>query len=56
MPLNIGWTGIIFLVFIALIFFGPSKLPQLGKAIGTTIREFRSGSKEVVKEDEADKR
>ncbi|BBI34242.1 twin-arginine translocase TatA/TatE family subunit [Cohnella abietis] len=50
MPLNIGFSGIILLVFIALLFFGPSKLPQLGKAIGTTIREFRSGTRELVEE------
>jgi sec-independent protein translocase protein TatA len=48
MPLNIGWTGILLLVLISLLFFGPSKLPQLGKAIGTTLREFRSGTKDLV--------
>lgn len=47
MPLNIGWTGILLLVLIGLLFFGPSKLPQLGKAIGTTLREFRSGTKDL---------
>ncbi|WP_019003902.1 twin-arginine translocase TatA/TatE family subunit [Cohnella laeviribosi] len=52
MPLNIGWTGILLLVLIALLLFGPSKLPQLGKAIGTTIREFRTGAKELVEPDE----
>ncbi|OXS54923.1 Sec-independent protein translocase TatA [Cohnella sp. CIP 111063] len=55
MPLNIGWTGILLLVLIALLIFGPSKLPQLGKAIGTTIREFRLGTKELMdgEEDES---
>jgi sec-independent protein translocase protein TatA len=48
MPLNLGWTGILLLVLISLLFFGPSKLPQLGKAIGTTLREFRSGTKDLV--------
>jgi sec-independent protein translocase protein TatA len=52
MPLNIGWTGILLLVLISLLFFGPSKLPQLGKAIGTTLREFRSGTKDLVDEEE----
>lgn len=45
-------TGILLLVLIALLLFGPSKLPQLGKAIGTTIREFRKGAKELVEPDE----
>lgn len=53
MPLNIGWTGILLMVLIALLIFGPSKLPQLGKAIGTTLREFRTGTKELI-EEEAD--
>ncbi|QJD83073.1 twin-arginine translocase TatA/TatE family subunit [Cohnella herbarum] len=53
MPLNIGWTGILLLVLIALLIFGPSKLPQLGKAIGTTLREFRTGTKDLI-EEEAD--
>ncbi|QMV39892.1 twin-arginine translocase TatA/TatE family subunit [Cohnella cholangitidis] len=53
MPLNIGWTGILLLVLIALLIFGPAKLPQLGRAIGTTLREFRSGTKELVEGEEA---
>jgi sec-independent protein translocase protein TatA len=48
-----GWTGILLMVLIALLLFGPSKLPQLGKAIGTTIREFRTGTKELIESSEA---
>ena len=53
MPFNIGVTGFILLALIGLLLFGPSKLPQLGKAIGTTIREFRTGTKELMEPDEA---
>ncbi|WP_239616582.1 twin-arginine translocase TatA/TatE family subunit [Cohnella mopanensis] len=53
MPLNIGWTGILLLVLIALLIFGPAKLPQLGRAIGTTIREFRSGTKDLMEGDKS---
>lgn len=52
MPFSIGAPGVILLVLIALLLFGPSKLPQLGKAIGTTIREFRSGTKDLIERDE----
>lgn len=31
---------------IALFFFGPTKLPELGKGIGEGIRNFKSGLKE----------
>jgi len=47
---TIGATGIILLVAIALLLFGPKKLPELGRAVGTTIREFRSGSKALLAE------
>jgi sec-independent protein translocase protein TatA len=30
-----------------LIFFGPSKLPELGQAFGKSIREFKKASKEL---------
>ncbi|MFC5471098.1 twin-arginine translocase TatA/TatE family subunit [Cohnella suwonensis] len=56
MPLNIGMTGMILLVLIALLLFGPSKLPQLGKAIGTTIREFRSGTKELIEPEQREEK
>jgi TatA/E family protein of Tat protein translocase len=35
---------LIVIVAIALIIFGPSRLPQLGRAIGSSIREFREAS------------
>ncbi|MFD2332862.1 twin-arginine translocase TatA/TatE family subunit [Cohnella sp. GCM10020058] len=47
---GIGTTGIIVLVLVALLLFGPSKLPELGKAFGRTLREFKNGSKELMSE------
>lgn len=37
---------------IALFFFGPTKLPELGKGIGEGIRNFKSGLKEGQSEAE----
>ncbi|PYI55449.1 twin-arginine translocase TatA/TatE family subunit [Paenibacillus flagellatus] len=54
MPFNIGWTGLILIVLIGLLLFGPSKLPQLGRAIGDTMREFRKGSRQMIQEAEAE--
>lgn len=53
MPLNIGFTGLAVLVLIGLLLFGPSKLPRLARALGTTIKEFRRGSKEMLEEETA---
>lgn len=47
---NIGVLGLIIILIIALIVFGPKKLPQLGKAVGETLREFRTSTKSVVDE------
>lgn len=46
-PLEAG----IFLV-IALVIFGPGKLPDVGKALGKGIREFKSASEGEVKKEE----
>ncbi|PZE19562.1 twin-arginine translocase TatA/TatE family subunit [Paenibacillus xerothermodurans] len=45
---NIGIPGLILILIIALVVFGPAKLPQLGRAVGDTLREFRNSTKGVV--------
>ncbi|NHN31721.1 twin-arginine translocase TatA/TatE family subunit [Paenibacillus agricola] len=53
---NIGVSGLVLILAIALIVFGPSKLPQLGRAFGDTLREFRNSTRSIVEDDEpADK-
>ena len=49
---GLGTTGIILLVLVAMLLFGPKKLPELGKAFGRTISEFRSGSRELLEDTE----
>ena len=36
------------LFFLLLIFFGPSRLPELGKSLGKGIQEFKKASKELT--------
>ncbi len=38
---NIGPMEIIIVLVIALVVFGPKRLPELGKSVGKGIREFR---------------
>jgi sec-independent protein translocase protein TatA len=49
---GIGPTGIILIVLVALLLFGPSKLPELGRAFGKTLREFKTGAKDLMGEEE----
>jgi sec-independent protein translocase protein TatA len=54
---NLGFTEILLIGVALLIFFGPSKLPELGKALGKGIQEFKKASRELtdsVKDDVAD--
>jgi sec-independent protein translocase protein TatA len=54
MPFNIGPLELIVVLIIALIVFGPKRLPELGRSLGRGIREFR-GSIGGDKEDEEDR-
>jgi TatA/E family protein of Tat protein translocase len=44
--LDIGFQELILVLVIALLVFGPRKLPELGRAIGRAMREFRRASDE----------
>lgn len=44
---NIGIPEMILILAVALIVFGPGKLPDVGKSLGKTIREFRNSSRET---------
>ncbi|ASS96578.1 MULTISPECIES: twin-arginine translocase TatA/TatE family subunit [Peribacillus] len=48
---NIGIPGLILVLIIALIIFGPSKLPEIGRAFGSTLREFKKSTRELVTDD-----
>lgn len=47
---SIGVSGLVIILIIALILFGPAKLPQLGRAVGETLREFKTSTKELVED------
>lgn len=45
---SLGIPELIIIMAIALIIFGPRKLPELGKALGQTIKEFKKGSSSLI--------
>lgn len=51
---NIGVPGLIIILIIALVIFGPSKLPAIGRAFGNTLAEFKNATKGLVSEDDSD--
>jgi sec-independent protein translocase protein TatA len=50
--MNLGWTEILLIGGIALLLFGPKKLPGLGRSLGESIRGF----KKALNEDPVDER
>lgn len=47
---NIGFAELVVVLVLALIIFGPGKLPDVGRAVGKAIREFKQASKKVQEE------
>jgi sec-independent protein translocase protein TatA len=45
---NIGVPGLILILVLALIIFGPRKLPEIGRAVGQTLKEFKRSAKELT--------
>lgn len=45
---NIGFPGLMLILVVVLVLFGPSKLPELGRAVGRTLHEFKSSARELV--------
>ncbi|WP_416151573.1 twin-arginine translocase TatA/TatE family subunit [Salipaludibacillus sp. HK11] len=45
---NIGIPGLVLILVLALVIFGPKKLPEIGRAAGETLREFRKSTKEYT--------
>ncbi|KON87520.1 preprotein translocase subunit SecA [Sporosarcina globispora] len=45
---NIGIPGLILILVLALIIFGPKKLPEIGRAFGETLREFKKSTRDLT--------
>ncbi|NGQ96070.1 twin-arginine translocase TatA/TatE family subunit [Brevibacillus sp. SYP-B805] len=49
---SIGIPGLILILVIALVLFGPKKLPELGRAIGHTLKEFKNATRGLTKDED----
>lgn len=46
---RIGFPELLLILTIALVIFGPSKIPDIGKSLGKGIREFKKATQELQK-------
>lgn len=53
---NIGIPGLIIVLVLALIIFGPSKLPEIGRAFGTTLKEIKKSTRELVSDEQPEEK
>lgn len=53
---QIGIPSLILILVVALIIFGPSKLPEIGRAAGSSLKEFKNATKGIVNDDEMDEK
>lgn len=56
--MRLGTTELILIFGLALVIFGPSKLPELGRSIGKALNEFKTQANKVTDEfkDESDEK
>ena len=53
MPFGIGVTELVILLVVLLIFFGPKRLPEMGRSLGRGMREFKDSISGKDEDDEA---
>lgn len=51
---NIGIPGLIIILVLALMIFGPKKLPEMGRAIGQSLREFKNSTKGLMDDEKVE--
>ncbi|GAK01285.1 MULTISPECIES: twin-arginine translocase TatA/TatE family subunit [Geomicrobium] len=48
--MNIGFGSIIVILIAAFLVFGPNKLPEVGRATGSAVREFKKATQNILNE------
>jgi sec-independent protein translocase protein TatA len=50
--MNIGWTEILIILLVILLLFGAKRLPELARALGQSLKEFKKGKDEICDKQE----
>ena len=53
---GLGTTEILVIAVVALVLFGPSKIPEFARQLGRAVNMFKKGLKEGMEDDEAPKK
>lgn len=53
---GIGMGELIVILIILLLLFGASRLPDIAKALGRSVKEFKKAAKEISADDDSDKK
>lgn len=53
---NIGFGELLLIVLVLLLLFGAKRLPEIGKSLGKTIKEFKKSIKEGINDEEDNKK
>jgi sec-independent protein translocase protein TatA len=51
---NLGWTEVVIVCVVAILIFGPKKIPELGSTFGKTLRGFKEGITKPEEVEEGD--
>jgi sec-independent protein translocase protein TatA len=54
MAFGLGWAEVSIIAVVALLIFGPKKIPELGSALGKTLKGFKDEMSEPADEDDED--
>ena len=54
MPFGLGWADLTIILVIVLVIFGAGRVPEIGRALGKGIKEFRGSVSDVKEEIEGE--
>jgi sec-independent protein translocase protein TatA len=54
MPFGLGTTELLIILLVVILLFGASRLPELAKSVGVSMKEFKKATREAQEPDEKD--
>ncbi len=53
--MNIGWTEILIILLVILLLFGAKRLPELARALGQSLKEFKKAKDDIASDKDISK-